>query len=61
MGDTNFSDLPQWTAAAEAKLQKIPFFARSQARQRIEDMARQEAMEIITADLVERVRSQFGQ
>lgn len=61
MENANFSDLPKWTAAAEAKLKQIPFFVRSQARQRIEAVARHEAVDTITTDLVERVRSQLGQ
>jgi hypothetical protein len=55
------TDLPQWTAEARAKLNSIPFFVRSQARNRIEAVARSQALETITADLVEQVRLQFGQ
>ncbi|MBD0267069.1 PCP reductase family protein [Pseudanabaena sp. FACHB-2040] len=55
------TDLPQWTAEAKDKLNSIPFFVRSQARNRIEAVARSQALETVTADLVEQVRLQFGQ
>ncbi|MBE9159600.1 PCP reductase family protein [Nodosilinea sp. LEGE 06152] len=50
-----------WTADAQAKLKNIPFFVRAQARKRIEDVAREAEAEAVTADLVERVRLEFGQ
>lgn len=56
----NNTNLP-WTAEAEAKLRNIPFFVRSQARQRIEHLAREAELETVTADLVERARLEFGQ
>ena len=49
------------THKAEAKLKNIPFFARSQARQRIEAIAREADEQRITVELVEQVRLQFGQ
>lgn len=55
------SDLPAWTPAAQAKLKNIPFFVRAQARKRIEDVAREQEAEAITADIVEQVRLEFGQ
>lgn len=55
------TDLPQWTAAAKEKLDGIPFFVRAQARIRIEAVARSQELELITAELVEQVRLQFGQ
>ncbi|MDJ1171137.1 PCP reductase family protein [Roseofilum sp. BLCC_M154] len=51
----------QWTAEAQVKLKKIPYFVRSQARGRIEQLARESDSEIITADLVEQARLEFGQ
>ena len=54
-------DTPAWTAAAQAKLKNIPFFVRSQARKRIEDVARDLEIDEITADIVEQVRLEFGQ
>ncbi len=51
----------EWTAEARNKLKNIPFFVRSQARQRIEQIAHQSDIETITAALVEQVRLEFGQ
>ena len=61
MSHFDFTDALEWTAEAETKLQKIPFFVRSQARQRIESLARAEDLEQVTADLVEKARLEFGQ
>lgn len=51
----------EWTSEAKNKLKNIPFFARTQARQRIEQIAHQSDIHIITADLVEQARLEFGQ
>lgn len=51
----------KWTPEAKAKLKNIPFFARSQARDRIERLAREAELETVTAELVEQARSEFGQ
>jgi hypothetical protein len=51
----------KWTPEAKAKLRNIPFFVRTQARQRIEQIARQSDLEIITVELVEQTRTDFGQ
>jgi len=50
----------KWTREAQAKLKKIPFFVRPQARQRIEEMARSAEAELVTADMVEQARQQYG-
>lgn len=55
------TDLPQWTAEARAKLNSIPFFVRAQARTRVEAVARTQNLAVITAELVEAVRLEFGQ
>lgn len=55
------ADELSWTADAQAKLKNIPFFVRVQARKRIEDVAREAELEVVTADLVEQVRLEFGQ
>lgn len=52
---------PSWTPEATTKLNNIPFFVRAQARIRIEQIAREQELEIVTADLVERARQEFGQ
>ena len=54
-------DPPQWTPEAKAKLQSIPFFARPQARERIEQLARAAELDVITVALVEQARLEFGQ
>lgn len=55
-----FGCLP-WTPEAEAKLKSIPFFARTQARQRIEQLAQTTPAKIVTVEIVERARAEFGQ
>ncbi|NMF85528.1 PCP reductase family protein [Nodosilinea sp. P-1105] len=55
------TDSLSWTAEAQAKLKNIPFFVRSQARKRIEDVARDLGAEEVTAAIVEQVRLEFGQ
>lgn len=55
------SDFPAWTPEAQAKLKNIPFFVRAQARKRIEDVAREQEADAITAEIVEQVRLEFGQ
>lgn len=55
------SDALGWTPEATLKLKNIPFFVRPQARQRIEHLARMEELDVVTAELVERARLEFGQ
>lgn len=61
MSESDLTDLLQWTSTAEAKLKNIPFFARSQARQRIEALARDANLDVVTVELVEQARLEFGQ
>jgi Spy/CpxP family protein refolding chaperone len=61
MLNSNFSDELKWTPEAKVKLKNIPYFVRSQARQRIEQLAREAEQEVVTAELVEQARSEFGQ
>ena len=63
MGDSNFNfnDTLRWTPEAKAKLKNIPFFVRSQARQRIEELARVAGLEEVTVEIVEQARTEFGQ
>jgi Proto-chlorophyllide reductase 57 kD subunit len=56
-----YPDVLVWTPEAEAKLLNIPFFVRSQARNRIEALARSEGLEEVTPELVEQARVEFGQ
>ena len=52
---------PRWTAEAQNKLKNIPFFVRTQARQRIEELARAAGSEEVTVEMVEQARLEFGQ
>lgn len=61
MPNCDFMDELEWTPEAKAKLKNIPYFVRSQARQRIEQMAREEELEVVTPELVEKARLEFGQ
>lgn len=61
MDDFALNDSPHWTPEAKAKLKNIPFFVRSQARQRIEELARAAGLEEVTAEIVEQARVEFGQ
>ena len=61
MSDCFNTDELLWTIEAQIKLRKIPYFARTQARQRIENLTRQQGLEEVTAAIVEQARSEFGQ
>ena len=61
MRNLNLTDDLYWTPQAQAKLKMIPFFARPQARYKIEEMARAADLEEVTAEIVERARMEFGQ
>jgi len=57
----DLNDTLRWTPQAKAKLKDIPFFVRPQARQKIEQFARQANSSEITVEIVERARLEFGQ
>lgn len=61
MRDTDFTNAMKWTSEAKAKLSNIPFFVRPQAKARIEQLARQAEQDIVTVELVEQARLEFGQ
>lgn len=61
MSKYEFGDSPRWTQEAQKKLKNIPFFVRTQARQRIEDLARAADSNEVTAEMVEQARLEFGQ
>ncbi len=61
MSNSNFTDQLKWTPEAKMKLKNIPYFVRSQARQRIEQIAREAELEVVTAEIVEQARLEFGQ
>ncbi len=55
------SDTVQWSAEAQQRLKQIPFFARPQARQQVERRAAECGIDLITPDVLERVRRELGQ
>lgn len=61
MNDSNLMDILEWTPLAKAKLKNIPFFVRAQAKARIEQLARAAEQEVVTVELVEQTRVEFGQ
>ena len=61
MHEFNLTDALEWTSEAKAKLKKIPFFVRFQAKARIEQLTRAAGQEIVTAEIVEQARLEFGQ
>lgn len=61
MKDFDFNDTLHWTPQAKAKLKDIPFFVRPQARQKIEQLAREANLNEITIEIVEQARIEFGQ
>lgn len=61
MSQLNFEESPRWTQEAQQKLKNIPFFVRTQARQRIEELARAADSDEVTVEMVEQARLEFGQ
>lgn len=61
MQDQHLTDDLEWMPEAEAKLKNIPFFVRAQARQRIEHLAREADLDVVTVEIVEQARAEFGQ
>jgi cytochrome c-type biogenesis protein CcmH/NrfG len=61
MANTDYFDEPQWLPEAKVKLKNIPYFVRTQARQRIEQLAREAEQGIVTPEMVEHARLEFGQ
>jgi hypothetical protein len=61
MSEYDVSDTLPWTPEAKAKLKNIPFFVRTQARQRIEELARAANLDKVTVEIVEQARTEFGQ
>ncbi|OIP70798.1 MAG: protochlorophyllide oxidoreductase [Oscillatoriales cyanobacterium CG2_30_44_21] len=50
-----------WTDEAKIKYRNIPYFVRSKARLRIEQIAQASGSDRITAEIVEQARIEFGQ
>lgn len=61
ISEPNYADELSWTKEAEAMLKNIPYFVRSQAKQKIEKIARTSQLEQVTTEIVEQVRLEFGQ
>lgn len=61
MQESSLTDVLEWTPEAEIKLKNVPFFARTQARKRVEQLARKAALDVVTAELLEQARLEFGQ
>lgn len=61
MADSDAFDGLTWTTEAKIKYKNIPYFVRSQARQRIEQLAQAAGSDTITAEIVEKARVEFGQ
>jgi hypothetical protein len=61
VSSSDFTDALHWTPEAKAKLKNIPYFVRTQARQRIEQLARAAELEVVTVEIVEQARAEFGQ
>ncbi len=61
MDNIEFNDTLEWTEDAQIKFKNIPFFVRTKARQRIEELARAADSDIVTAEIVEQARIEFGQ
>ncbi len=61
MSELQFEDSLRWTQEAQKKLKNIPFFVRTQARQRIEELARAADSDEVTVEMVEQARLEFGQ
>ncbi|BAZ46205.1 proto-chlorophyllide reductase 57 kD subunit [Chondrocystis sp. NIES-4102] len=61
MKNLNLTDDLHWTPQAIAKFKMIPFFARPQARQKIESIARAAELEEVTIEIIDQARIEFGQ
>lgn len=61
MDNIDITDTPRWTPEAKTKLKNIPFFVRTQARQRIESIARAAGYDEVTPEMVDQARLDFGQ
>ncbi|MBW4650482.1 MAG: PCP reductase family protein [Kastovskya adunca ATA6-11-RM4] len=61
MKEFEMMDALKWTPEAKEKLKNIPFFVRTQAKVRIEQIARASDLDVITVEIVEQARTEFGQ
>jgi hypothetical protein len=61
MSEFGFNESLRWTPDAKLKLKNIPYFVRTQARQRVEQLAREANLDEVTVEMVEQARLEFGQ
>ena len=61
MQNSDYSEGLTWTSEAKVKYKNIPYFVRSQSRQRIEQLSLAAGSDTITAEIVEKARVEFGQ
>lgn len=61
MSEFDFNESLHWTSDAKLKLKNIPYFVRTQARQRVEQLAREANLDEVTVEMVEQARLEFGQ
>ncbi|MEB3122890.1 MAG: PCP reductase family protein [Snowella sp.] len=61
MSEFDFNESLHWTPDAKLKLKNIPYFVRTQARQRVEQLAREANLDEVTVEMVEQARLEFGQ
>jgi hypothetical protein len=61
MNEFDFNESRPWTPDAKLKFKNIPYFVRTQARQRIEQLAREANLDEVTVEIVEQARLEFGQ
>ena len=65
MSEFDFNESLRWTPDAKLKLKNIPYFVRTQARQRVEQLARDANLDAnldeVTVEMVEQARLEFGQ
>lgn len=61
MSSSDFMETLQWTTEAKDMLKNIPYFVRVQARKRIEQLAREAELDVVTPEIVEQARVEFGQ
>jgi hypothetical protein len=61
MDNIDNTGILRWTPEAKLKFKNVPFFARTQARKMIEEIARNTEDNLVTVEIVEQARINFGQ
>lgn len=60
MASSQSPDALTWTAEATEKLKEIPFFVRPFAKKKIEQMAQENGVQIITEEVYNTARQKFN-